>query len=73
MYCAELGISYEIVPTKFDEVKKRPFTDINPNGRCPGAIIQYIIEQYDTEKTLTYNTLQERHHLKQWLQFQMSG
>ena len=38
-----------------------------------GAIIQYIIEQYDVKRTLTYDTLKERHHLNQWLQFQMSG
>ncbi|KAI8957563.1 glutathione S-transferase [Daldinia sp. FL1419] len=83
----ELGVPYEIKAIKFDVVKKKPFTDINPNGRVPaiedpntdltlwesGAIIQYIIEQYDTKKTLTYDTLKERHHLNQWLQFQMSG
>ncbi|KAI1076064.1 glutathione S-transferase [Whalleya microplaca] len=38
-----------------------------------GSIIQYLIEQYDTNKKLTYDTLKERHHLNQWLQFQMSG
>jgi glutathione S-transferase len=38
-----------------------------------GAIIQYLIERYDLNKTLTYDTLKERHELNQWLQFQMSG
>ncbi|RYP09703.1 hypothetical protein DL764_001129 [Monosporascus ibericus] len=38
-----------------------------------GAIIQYLIEQYDVNKTLTYDGLKEKHHLNQWLQFQMSG
>jgi glutathione S-transferase len=38
-----------------------------------GAIIQYLIEQYDTEKKLTYESLAQRHHLNQWLMFQMSG
>jgi glutathione S-transferase len=33
----ELGIPYEIKTIKFDDVKKKPFTDINPNGRCPGT------------------------------------
>ncbi|KAI0198929.1 glutathione S-transferase [Astrocystis sublimbata] len=83
----ELSIPYEIVTVKFDDVKKKPYTDVNPNGRCPaiqdpnndltlwesGAIIQYIIEEYDTDKKLTYDTFPEKHHLNQWLQFQMSG
>ena len=33
----------------------------------------YIIEQYDTDKKLTYDTLVEKHHLNQWLAFQISG
>lgn len=32
----ELAIPYEIVLRKFDDVKKKPYTDINPNGRFPG-------------------------------------
>jgi glutathione S-transferase len=83
----ELGLNYKLEPFRFDDIKKKPFIDINPNGRVPaikdpntdltlwesGAINQYIIEQYDTEKRLTYTTLKERHLLNQWLQFQMSG
>ncbi|XXH05699.1 hypothetical protein Hte_012134 [Hypoxylon texense] len=83
----ELGVPYELQVMKFTEIKKKPFTDINPNGRVPaiedpntdlvlwesGAIVQYIIEQYDINKTLTYDTLKERNQLNQWLQFQMSG
>jgi len=38
-----------------------------------GAIIQYLVEQYDTRKILTYETLKEKHHLNQWLMFQVSG
>jgi glutathione S-transferase len=38
-----------------------------------GAILQYLIEQYDPNNTLTYTTLKEKHHLSQWLHFQMSG
>jgi glutathione S-transferase len=69
-----------IVSFKFHNVKKKPFND--PNGHVPaigvphadlvlresGAIIQHPIEQYDTDKTLTYTTL-EKHRLH----FQMSG
>ncbi|KAF1964990.1 glutathione S-transferase [Bimuria novae-zelandiae CBS 107.79] len=53
---AELGLPYELQVVS--DVKQKPFTDINPNGRVPaiedpntdlvlwesGAIIQYIIE-----------------------------
>ncbi|KAI0895093.1 hypothetical protein F4806DRAFT_503044 [Annulohypoxylon nitens] len=31
----ELSVPYEIECIKFDDVKKRPYTDINPNGRVP--------------------------------------
>lgn len=37
MVLEELGVPYEIVSIKFEDVKKKPFTDINPNGRCPGT------------------------------------
>jgi glutathione S-transferase len=37
-----------------------------------GAIILYLIEQYDNEKKLTYTTFKEKHLLNQWLMFQMS-
>lgn len=83
----ELGIPYEFNSFKYDHVKQKPFTDLNPNGRVPaivdpntdlvlwesGAIIQYLIEQYDQDKTLTYTALKEKHLLNQWLMFQMSG
>lgn len=38
-----------------------------------GAIITYIVEQYDTGRHLTYEGLKDRHHVNQWLHFQMSG
>ncbi|KAH7408092.1 glutathione S-transferase [Phaeosphaeria sp. MPI-PUGE-AT-0046c] len=83
----ELGVPYEINSFGFDVVKKKPFIDINPNGRVPaiedpntgltlwesGAIVQYIIEQYDTKHILSYDTLKERHLCNQWLAFQISG
>ncbi|KAI1653372.1 glutathione S-transferase [Daldinia decipiens] len=51
----ELGLNYEIKSIRFDDVKKKPFIDVNPNGRVPaiedpntglilwesGAIYQY--------------------------------
>lgn len=38
-----------------------------------GAIIQYLITQYDKEHKLSYTSLIERNQLNQWLMFQMSG
>lgn len=83
----ELGTPYEIMSFRFEEVKSKRFIDINPNGRVPaiqdpntdltlwesGAIIQYLIEQYDTGHILSFETLKERHLTNQWLHFQMSG
>ncbi|KAK8016771.1 glutathione S-transferase [Apiospora rasikravindrae] len=83
----ELGIPYEVKSIRFEDVKKPPMIDVNPNGRVPaiedlntnltlwesGAIITYLIEQYDTKHTLTYTSLADKHHLNQWLHFQMSG
>jgi glutathione S-transferase len=83
----ELGLNYELKPFRFDDVKKKPFIDVNPNGRTPaiedpntnltlwesGAIYQYVIEVYDKEKRLAYDSFHERHLCNQWLHFQMSG
>ncbi|KAI1827683.1 glutathione S-transferase II [Xylaria intraflava] len=83
----ELGIPYEIVSFKFEDMKKPPFINLNPNGRVPaiedpnndivlwesGAIINYLIEQYDKSHVLSYDTMKERHLCDQWLNFQMSG
>lgn len=81
-------MNYEIKSFKFDDIKKKPFIDVNPNGRTPaiedpntgltvwesGAIFQYLIEQYDTPAhKLSYSTLHERHHCNQYLHFQTSG
>ncbi|KAK4169835.1 putative glutathione S-transferase [Cladorrhinum sp. PSN259] len=83
----ELGLNYEFKSFRFDDVKKKPFIDINPNGRVPaiedpntgltlwesGAINQYLVEQYDKEKRITYDTLIEKNLCNQYLHFQMSG
>ncbi|KAL2822631.1 glutathione S-transferase [Aspergillus granulosus] len=83
----ELEIPYEIHSFKFDDVKKPPFININPNGRAPaimdpntdltlwesGAIIQYLEDVYDKENKLNYTSPKEKHVLNQWLHFQMSG
>ncbi|KAL1863008.1 hypothetical protein Daus18300_008164 [Diaporthe australafricana] len=83
----ELQVPYEIKSFKFEEIKKKPFIDINPNGRVPaiedpntgfalwesGAIINYLIELYDKKNVLSYDTFEEKHKCNQWLHFQMSG
>ncbi|KAJ5100130.1 hypothetical protein N7532_007131 [Penicillium argentinense] len=83
----ELNIPYTTEFIDFTAVKKVPYTLMNPNGRLPaikdpntgitlwesGAITEYLIEKYDTEKRLTYTTFPEQYHLKQWLFFQVSG
>ncbi|OJD18235.1 hypothetical protein AJ78_01735 [Emergomyces pasteurianus Ep9510] len=83
----ELDVPYVIKSFKFDDVKKPPFINVNPNGRVPaiedpnnnltlwesGAIIHYLVEVYDKEKKLTYDAFNERHLLNQWLYFQVSG
>jgi glutathione S-transferase len=38
-----------------------------------GAIIEYLVEQYDRDEILTYKTAPEKYLLKQRLYFQMSG
>ncbi|KAI0521185.1 glutathione S-transferase [Xylaria bambusicola] len=84
----ELGVPYEIEAFRFDDIKKEPFIKLNPNGSVPaivdpntnvtlwesGAIITYIIEQYDKDMTLAYSNerLGDKHALNQWLHFQMS-
>lgn len=83
----ELGLNYEIKSFRFDDVKKKPFIDVNPNGRVPaiedpntgltlwesGAINQYLVDEYDTEKRLAYTARNEKNLCNQWLQYQMSG
>lgn len=75
------------IKVEITDVKKEAFTAINPNGRLPaitdpntgitlwesGAIIEYLVETYDTESRLSYTSFPEKFHLKQFLAFQMSG
>jgi glutathione S-transferase len=37
-----------------------------------GAIVIYLVDQYDTEKKLMHTTLKEKNLQNQWLMFQMS-
>ncbi|EXJ74312.1 glutathione S-transferase [Cladophialophora psammophila CBS 110553] len=83
----ELSIPYTMKEVDFSDIKKPPYTDICPNGRVPaiedpntgitlwesGAIVQYLVETYDKDRVLTYDTVPEKYQLNQWLMFQMSG
>ncbi|EME47042.1 hypothetical protein DOTSEDRAFT_123585 [Dothistroma septosporum NZE10] len=84
---SELQIPYASIIMNFDEVKQAPFTSQFPNGRVPaiedpntgiklwesGAIIEYLLETYDTANTLSYTSTPEKYEQKCWLHFQMSG
>ncbi|KAI9710324.1 MAG: glutathione S- transferase, nitrogen catabolite repression regulator [Bogoriella megaspora] len=83
----ELGIPYENKFIDFGELKKEPYISLNPNGRVPtiedpntgftifesGAIVDYLIEKYDTENKLHYTTEPEKYLTKSWQFFQASG
>lgn len=87
MVMEELEIPYETKFILFEDVKKEPFLSLNPNGRVPviedpntgitlwesGAIVEYLIETYDKDNKLTYAESPNKHLLKQWLHFQVSG
>jgi glutathione S-transferase len=80
----ELELPYE---NTFPAPKEEPYLSINPNGRLPaiddpntgikiwesGAIIQYLIENYDKEGKISYGKTPERWYENQWLAFQISG
>ncbi|VUC26887.1 unnamed protein product [Clonostachys rosea] len=81
----ELGISYEKIVV--ENPKEEWFIAINPNGRLPaiidpntdltiwesGAIIEYLIEEYDKSGKLSVEDNAGKWQLKQWLHFQTSG
>ena len=84
----ELGIPYESKFHELPKLKEAEFTKINPNGRVPaivdpnngdftlwesGAIIQYLVDEYDTQGKISYKGGKERYLENQWLNFQMSG
>ena len=39
----ELNLPYEINSFTWGEHKKKPFTDLNPNGRVPGASVFFTL------------------------------
>ncbi|RAH51751.1 glutathione S-transferase [Aspergillus piperis CBS 112811] len=83
----ELNLPYESSWVELDGLKTKPFTDVNPNGRVPaiidpntgltlwesGAIVQYLIDTYDKDHKISYDTFPEQYQLIQWSYFQASG
>ncbi|KAL2843689.1 glutathione S-transferase Ure2-like protein [Aspergillus pseudoustus] len=85
---SELDLPYDSKFIDFADLKKPSYESLNPNGRLPtiydpntdttlwesGAIIEYLIETYDTEQTLSFTPKSKESHLaRQWLYFQVSG
>ena len=88
MLVEELGLPYELIDTQFPDLKKPDFLALNPNGRMPaihdpntnltlwesGAIVEYLVERYDTEHHLSFPAGSNEAQLaRQWLYFQVSG
>lgn len=88
MILEELGLPYSAIPVPLSDVKKPEYVAINPNGRLPsihdpntgitlwesGAIIEYLIERYDTYHRLSFEPgTPESYHAKQWFFFQATG
>lgn len=83
----ELGLPYTKQQVELSDIKKEPYISINPNGRVPsiydpnknitlwesGAIIGYLIDTYDTESLLKYDSSPEKYITRCWESFQMSG
>ncbi|KAJ2992862.1 hypothetical protein NUW58_g2026 [Xylaria curta] len=87
MILEELGLPYDYKVIGFDEMKAEPYLKLNPNGRVPaiedpntgltlwesGPIVEYLVEQYDKDHKISYDTFTERHLIKQWIAYQISG
>jgi len=85
--CKELNVPYENQFLEDGKIKEEPFISINPNGRVPaiedpntgytiwesGAIIKYMVDEYDKDHKISYATKPELYHTDEWLFFQVSG
>ncbi|KAF2144837.1 uncharacterized protein K452DRAFT_324695 [Aplosporella prunicola CBS 121167] len=83
----EVALPYESKYLEFTEAKQENFMKLNPNGKLPaiedpntditlfesGAIIEYLIDQYDTDARLHRTSLQEKYLERSWLHLQMSA
>ncbi|KAL4892717.1 glutathione S-transferase [Aspergillus ambiguus] len=84
----ELGLPYNVqaIDLVKEEQKQEWFLKINPNGRIPaitdgaqrifesGAIMQYLVDKYDTERKISYAPgTPEYYEQLSWLMWQVSG
>ncbi|KAI1127510.1 glutathione S-transferase [Nemania abortiva] len=83
----ELGLPWKFESLPMPDLKKEPYTNLNPNGRVPtlvdpnkdmviwesGAIVDYLVEEYDKDAKLHYTTLKEKNATRSWQYFQVSG
>jgi glutathione S-transferase len=85
MLAEEIGLPYDLKDIQFSDLKGAEFLAVNPNGRMPaihdpnedftiwesGAILEYLIEKYDTERKVSFAPGSKEAYLaKQWLFFQ---
>lgn len=83
-----LGLPYESEWIDMSKIKQEPYISVTPNGRLPaitdpntgitlwesGAIIQYLVDRYDTKRTFSFAPGSDAYHLaNQWSFFQASG
>ncbi|KAI8630543.1 glutathione S-transferase [Xylariaceae sp. FL1651] len=87
MVLEELEIPFNFRLTEFHEMKAEPYLKLNPNGRVPaiedpntgltlwesGPIVEYLVEQYDKDHKISYDTFTEKYQIKQWIGYQISG
>jgi len=88
MILNELSLPYKCEPIETDDLHTPRFEKYNPNGRVPaiidpnngdivlwetGAIIEYLIDEYDKEGKISFKDGKEKYEEKQWLYFQASG
>lgn len=83
----ELHVPYTMKLLETSELKSPNFEAINPNGKVPaivdpntqvtlwesGAIIQYLLENYDKDCSISFKSVPEKYQVDQWLFFQASG
>jgi glutathione S-transferase len=82
-----LSLPYDCHLLEFNETKTPSYLALTPNGRLPcivdpntditlwesGAIILYLIDQYDKDQKISYGDGPNKYLCQQWLMFQVSG
>ncbi|KAF2973475.1 hypothetical protein GQX73_g31 [Xylaria multiplex] len=87
MILEELGVPFEVKFIEFAQMKEEAYLKLNPNGRVPaiedpntgltlwesGPIVEYLVDQYDKDHKISYDTFTEKYLIKQWIGYQISG